>query len=59
MSGMSLSGVANQGVDVGGFAGAAPEAELLLRWVQNCIRYFMNCTQRRLGPVWRNTRLSP
>lgn len=35
--GMSLSGVANQGCDVAGFFGPAPEAELLVRWVQNGI----------------------
>lgn len=35
--GMSLSGVANQGCDIGGFYGPAPEGELLLRWVQNGI----------------------
>lgn len=35
--GMSLSGVANQGCDVGGFYGPAPEAELLVRWIQNGI----------------------
>ena len=35
--GMGLSGVANQGCDVGGFCGPAPEAELLVRWVQNGI----------------------
>lgn len=35
--GMSLSGVANQGCDIGGFYGPAPEAELLVRWVQNGI----------------------
>lgn len=32
--GMALSGVSNNGHDVGGFAGPAPEPELLLRWVQ-------------------------
>ncbi|PIC01101.1 TIM-barrel domain-containing protein [Caulobacter sp. X] len=32
--GMALSGVSNTGHDIGGFAGPAPEAELLLRWVQ-------------------------
>ncbi|WP_077612943.1 glycoside hydrolase family 31 protein [Clostridium sp. Marseille-P2415] len=37
MLGMSLSGVANQGCDVGGFYGIAPEPELLVRWVQNGI----------------------
>ncbi len=37
MLGMSLSGVANQGSDVGGFMGPAPDAELFVRWVQNGI----------------------
>lgn len=37
MLGMSLSGVANQGCDVGGFFGPAPEGELLVRWIQNGI----------------------
>ena len=32
--GMGLSGVANQGCDIGGFHGPAPEPELFLRWVQ-------------------------
>lgn len=35
--GMGLSGVANQGCDIGGFYGVAPEAELLVRWIQNGI----------------------
>lgn len=35
--GMSLSGVANQGCDIGGFYGEAPEAELFVRWIQNGI----------------------
>ena len=35
--GMSLSGVANQGCDIGGFYGPAPEGELFLRWIQNGI----------------------
>lgn len=35
--GMGLCGVANNGCDIGGFAGSAPEAELLLRWIQNGI----------------------
>ena len=35
--GMGLSGCANMGCDIGGFAGAAPEAELLLRWIQSGI----------------------
>lgn len=33
--GMSVSGVANQGCDIGGFAGPSPEPELFVRWVQN------------------------
>ena len=37
MLGMSLSGVANQGCDIGGFAGPAPDGELFVRWVQNGI----------------------
>ena len=32
--GLALSGVSNSGHDVGGFAGPAPEPELLVRWVQ-------------------------
>lgn len=35
--GMGLSGVANQGCDIGGFYGPAPEGELFLRWIQNGI----------------------
>lgn len=35
--GMGLSGVANQGCDIGGFYGPSPEAELMVRWVQNGI----------------------
>ncbi len=34
---LSLSGMFNIGHDVGGFAGDAPEPELLVRWVQNGI----------------------
>lgn len=37
MLGMGLCGVANQGCDVGGFDGPAPEGELFVRWVQNGI----------------------
>lgn len=37
MLGMSLSGVANQGCDIGGFYGTAPSEELFVRWVQNGI----------------------
>lgn len=35
--GMGISGMANTGCDIGGFAGSAPEGELLLRWIQNGI----------------------
>lgn len=35
--GMSLSGVSNQGCDIGGFYGPSPEPELLVRWIQNGI----------------------
>lgn len=37
MLGMGLSGVANQGCDVGGFQGPAPDGELFVRWVENGI----------------------
>ena len=37
ITGMGLSGQPNEGADIGGFAGPAPEAELLLRWLQNGI----------------------
>lgn len=33
--GMGLSGVANNGCDIGGFWGPHPDAELFVRWVQN------------------------
>ena len=35
--GMGLSGQPNEGADVGGFAGPAPDEELFVRWVQNGI----------------------
>ena len=35
--GLSLSGFASMGHDVGGFAGDAPDPELFVRWVQNGI----------------------
>jgi alpha-glucosidase len=35
--GMGLSGVANNGCDIGGFWGPCPDAELLVRWIQNGI----------------------
>ena len=37
ITGMGLSGQANEGADIGGFAGPAPEEELFVRWVQNGI----------------------
>lgn len=43
--GMGLSGCANMGCDIGGFAGDAPEGELMLRWIQNGVfqpRFCMN-----------------
>jgi alpha-glucosidase len=42
---MSLSGMFNIGHDVGGFAGAPPESELLIRWTQAGLlhpRFLMN-----------------
>lgn len=35
ITGMGLSGQPNEGADIGGFSGPAPEEELLVRWVQN------------------------
>lgn len=35
--GMGLSGCANMGCDIGGFAGSAPDSEMLLRWIQQGI----------------------
>lgn len=35
--GMGLSGCANMGCDIGGFAGPAPSSEMLLRWIQQGI----------------------
>ena len=43
--GMGLSGCPDMGCDIGGFAGPAPSAEMLLRWIQNGIfqpRFCMN-----------------
>lgn len=37
ITGMGLSGVPNEGADIGGFAGGAPEEELFVRWVQQGI----------------------
>lgn len=35
ITGMGLSGQPNEGADIGGFAGPAPEEELFVRWVQH------------------------
>ena len=35
LTGMGLSGQPNEGADIGGFAGPAPDEELFVRWVQN------------------------
>lgn len=35
ITGMGLSGQPNEGADIGGFAGPAPDEELFVRWVQN------------------------
>lgn len=43
--GMGLCACSNYGADIGGFQGAAPDEELLLRWIQNGIfqiRFCMN-----------------
>ena len=37
LTGMGLSGQPNEGADIGGFAGPAPDEELFLCWVQNGI----------------------
>lgn len=37
ITGMGLSGQPNEGADIGGFAGPAPEEELFVRWVQHGI----------------------
>ena len=37
ITGMGLSGQPNEGADIGGFAGPAPDEELFVRWVQNGI----------------------
>lgn len=37
ITGMGLSGQPNEGADIGGFAGEAPEGELFVRWVQQGI----------------------
>ncbi len=37
ITGMGLSGQPNEGADIGGFAGPAPQEELFVRWVQQGI----------------------
>lgn len=62
--GMGLSGCSNMGCDIGGFAGPAPEAELLLRWVQNGIfqpRFCMNSANNdnTVTQPWMYEELTP
>ncbi len=56
MLGMSLSGVAHTGMDIGGFAKYRPEPELLVRWVQNGILYPRFCIH---SCNWDNTATEP
>ncbi|MCC7450692.1 MAG: DUF4968 domain-containing protein [Anaerolineae bacterium] len=52
--GMSLSGWANFGHDVGGFVGDAPDPELFVRWVQDGIfhpRFCIHSWRMEGGPV--------
>ena len=37
ITGMGLSGQPNEGADIGGFSGGAPDEELFIRWIQNGI----------------------
>ena len=62
--GMGLSGCSNMGCDIGGFSGPAPEAELLLRWVQNGIfqpRFCMNSANNdnTVTQPWMYEELTP
>jgi len=61
---MSLSGMFNTGHDVGGFHGPAPEAELLVRWVQNGAfspRFIMNSWKAdgQVNTPWLHPRVLP
>ena len=62
--GMALSGVSNFGHDIGGFAGPAPEPELLLRWVQAGIvmpRFSIHSwnTDRTVNEPWMYPEATP
>ncbi|MCR5448798.1 MAG: DUF4968 domain-containing protein [Solobacterium sp.] len=62
--GMGLSGVANNGCDVGGFYGPAPDPELFVRWVQNGIfmpRFSIHSTNtdNTVTEPWMYTELTP
>jgi len=46
---MSLSGMFNVGHDIGGFAGAVPDAEMLIRWTQAC-----SLVPRMIMNSWKN-----
>jgi alpha-glucosidase len=52
--GMSLSGFANVGHDVGGFAGDPPAPELFVRWVQNGIFHPRFCIHSWRGDSGEN-----
>ncbi|MCR5085064.1 MAG: DUF4968 domain-containing protein [Succinivibrionaceae bacterium] len=61
---MGLSGVANNGCDIGGFYGPAPEGELLVRWVQHGIfqpRFSIHSTNtdNTVTEPWMYTALAP
>jgi alpha-glucosidase len=62
--GLALSGVSNHGHDIGGFAGPAPEPELLLRWVQAGIlmpRFSIHSwnTDRTVNEPWMYPETTP
>ena len=64
MLGMGLSGVANNGCDVGGFYGPAPDPELFVRWVQNGIfmpRFSIHSTNtdNTVTEPWMYTEMTP
>ena len=61
---MSLSGMFNVGHDVGGFAGPAPDAELLVRWVQSATfspRFIMNSWKAggEINTPWLHPSVTP
>ena len=64
MLGMGLCGVANNGCDVGGFYGPAPDGELFVRWVQNGIfmpRFSIHSTNtdNTVTEPWMYGKLTP